>query len=268
MRFPSTRSSRRRSVRHSFKDSFQEWIHSWIHSWIHRGHIRTRRVRVTPETLEPRWVLSAALEYPADLGDTFVTDLTLVAESSGGLFLRLYETANMTNQVASVQLDDAGDVDVNITRPSEFAASAASDTLRIDLDSFTLLNTFVAMNGGVLDLDFAGGTEVPFLTDDHLRVEGSGTFSLSFGLTLHSTCDVTINTGFATFGGNVTVKSDKEITVTGSSHIDAGANDILMEAAAMDNKGLPVVDGILFTATSKITVDAQHGSQGHRGGRR
>ena len=239
---------------------------SLIQSRLGRREVLRRRSRVQTrnldiDSLESRLMLSADLLYPSNPLDALVTDLTLVAETSGSdVFLRLRQTSNLSNILASVQLDDAGDFDVNIKRDDFGGGSTvldlASDTVRVDLDTFALLNTFVSGSGGVLDLDFDGGTEIPLVSDDHFRVEGTGTFSVGYALALHSTSDVTINTGFATFAGDVTVKSDDEIKVTGSSHIAAGSNTLLLEAKATDDEGLPGVDGLLFTANSAISVDS------------
>ncbi len=67
------------------------------------------------------------------------------------------------SQVATVPLDDAGDVTINVKRDLTTAGDldVFSDTLRIDLNSLNLLNTFVAFNGGVLTINFEGGVTDP-----------------------------------------------------------------------------------------------------------
>ena len=229
-----------------------------------RRRIRTQRdlfasgnARGILEELEVRLAPAVSLLYPTSLANALVTDLTLEAVAGGGgPTLNLYETGT-SNVVASATLTGAGDVTVNIARDGgAVAQAAASDTIHVDLASFMTLNSFVTGNGGLFTLDFNGGTEVPLVSDDHFRVEGSGSFTLPYALTMHSTCDVTVDTGAATFGGDVQIKSDREIAVAGSSQLDTGAHNLTLEAKALDDKGLPGVDGLLFSASTKITVGA------------
>ncbi|HET6789717.1 MAG TPA: LEPR-XLL domain-containing protein, partial [Aquabacterium sp.] len=88
------------------------------------------------EAIEPRVLLSADIDYPSlsNAGDVGVTELTLKVENSGGLFLKLYETANLANEVASVEFDGAGDEEVNIGRALDVGA-AFGDTIRLDLST-------------------------------------------------------------------------------------------------------------------------------------
>ncbi len=210
------------------------------------------------ESLEPRWLLTADLMYPADIGDTLITDITLVAEASGpDLFLKLYETSNLANEIASVQLDDAGDVDVDITR--SLLPEAFSDTVRIDLDTFGVLDTFVTTNGGVLDIDFDGGTEIPLISNDHLIVEGTGTFALAFGLTLHATSDIVISTGIVTFGDDLMIDSDDSVEMS-SGTLNTGANDLTLTASAETTGEGDALDFTVILALPSAEVTMSGGS--------
>jgi len=174
--------------------------------------------RVLFEALEPRLLLSASLMYgeqpsnPADIlsFDPLVTDMTLTAElDSGDVFLRLRETSNLGNIVGSVELDDAGDVSVEITRDDwglgDEVLDVAGDTIRIDLASFDLaeLSTFINANGSLLDIDFAGGKDIsifsaiiPGILDDQVVVQGTSATTIPFSLSLHSTSDILVTALF------------------------------------------------------------------------
>src|SRR5262245_19112322 len=213
-----------------------------------------RRRLMRLETLEPRVLLSADLVYGGDIsdpGDAFVTDITLKAESDGtNHFIKLYETGT-SNEVGSVEIDDAGDLDLNIKRAGgDIAASAAGDRLRMDLDTLSALDAFVDAHGGVLKLNFKGGTETP-LSDDHVNLEGTGTYSVGYGLTITSTSDIIVGVGDITLGGDFSVESEDSIDV-GASNIDTGANDLALSVKA-SSEGIFGV-GILGLSDAAITV--------------
>src|SRR6185503_696037 len=111
---------------------------------------------------------------PANVSDNSITDLTLKAEQSASkFFVNLYETANLGHLVVGAELKVASDLTVNISRlGGDPARTAFGDTLRIDLDTFSSIKNFVSGNGGLLSIDFKGGTEVPFVSDDHVFVVG------------------------------------------------------------------------------------------------
>src|SRR5262245_15772775 len=88
------------------------------------------------EGIEDRPPLAAHRNYPTN---PLIRDLTLTAVSGSTPSLKLFETGT-SNEMGSVALDDGGDVLVNIMRAT--GAAIAGDTLRVDLDTFTALNTF------------------------------------------------------------------------------------------------------------------------------
>src|SRR5260221_2822300 len=185
-----------------------------------------RRQGFTLETIEPRLLLSADIGYPnaANLTDVLVTDLTLKAESnSGDLFLRLYETGT-SNVVSEVQLDDGGDVNVNITR--DVGAALFADTLHVDLTTFDVLDSFVGGNGGKLSLNFTGDSNIVF--GDSLILEGA-----------------------ETLGYDLSIQSDSNITVASSVNLVAG--DISLKVDDSDS-GLPPV-GVEFFADSEAKIN-------------
>ncbi|MEL6109918.1 MAG: hypothetical protein AAFU85_28235, partial [Planctomycetota bacterium] len=237
-----------------------------------------RRRRVLFEMLEERHLLAADLDYPANVLDAAVTDLTLRAEGGGATpFLRLYETANLTNQIAEVQLVAAGDSDVNIARTPEATRGVVGDTLRIDLSTFGLLDTFIGANGGSLNLNFIGGDDVPLVSDDDVRVEGSGAFSIGYDFHLTSSDQVDIDTGTVTVSGDFAVDADQEVTMTAGSITATSIRlestpettgepnaDDLTEIIALPTASVSMVGGTLSatdvtlnaTATTNLTVNS------------
>ena len=105
----STAASREYKVRiPSLFEIFFGKLANWFRQlaqWRKQGLLRkaleaARRRRIMRmEQLEPRLLLSADLIYGSELADATVTDITLRAEeSSGDLFLKLYETGT-SNEV-------------------------------------------------------------------------------------------------------------------------------------------------------------------------
>ncbi len=174
-----------------------------------RQQANQRLKRFLIEPLESRELLAADLNYspiPA------VNDLTLVANASP-LSLSLVQTGTATT-VATVLLDDAGDVQVNVRRTT--LADGVGDTLRINANSLNLLNTFVASSGGTLTIQFDGGLETP-ISDDHVRIEGTGVHSLSYSLNVLSSCDTTLAIGTWTVNGTLTVDAEDIVSMSGGS---------------------------------------------------
>ncbi len=185
-----------------------------------------RRQGFTLEPIEPRLLLSADLSYPnlANALDVAVTNLTLKAESdSGDLYLRLYETGT-SNLVSEVLLDDAGDVNVNISRA--IGAGLFADSVHVDLTTFDLLDTFVNAHGGKLTLNFTGDSNVAF--KDSLIFDGAETIAY-----------------------DLSVQSDSDITVSSSVNLVAG--DISLSVSDSDS-GLPPI-GDEFFADAEATID-------------
>ena len=173
-------------------------------------HAAKRRRAMRMEQLEPRLLLSADLIYGADPGDVDVTDITLVAEDDGGgnLFLKLYDTATMSNEVGSLAIDDPTKLEVNITRAGgDEVASVFGDRLRIDLASLSALDSYVSAHGDVLKLNFKGGTDVPLVADDQVNLQSSDSnaYSLDFGLHIVSTSDIVSGDGVILGFGDLTL---------------------------------------------------------------
>ncbi len=170
------------------------------------------------EALEAREVFAADLVYSTDLNNPLSDDLRLQAQQSGGnLSVRLMRGAT---QVASVPIDDAGDVTINVKRDSTTAGDLDpfSDTLRIDLNSLNLLNTFVVNNGGVLTVNFEGGVTDPIASlGDHLFLESNGISTVGYGLSVITTADITLNSVSANFNGNLLLNSNPNSTASGTT---------------------------------------------------
>src|SRR5688572_6272578 len=155
-----------------------EWRKQGLLKKALQGARQRRAMRL--ETLEPRVLLSADLSYTG-----LVTDLTLKGDAvtvgdETDYFLRLYDSSNLGGPaLQSEELVLADDVDINISR--EFASGALfGDTVRLDLDTFSLLNAFVNSNGGELHINFDGGSELVF--NDQVRLEGGDTATIGYGL--------------------------------------------------------------------------------------
>ena len=159
------------------------------------------------ESLESRLMLAADLQYP---GSSLVSDFTLQVQSGGSApVLKLTQTGSST-VISQVTLSFAGDSTVNI-RASDLK-DLRGDTLRIDMTSLSLLNTFVSANGGFFTVVFDGGLDIATglplpVFDDSVRLEGTGSYSIGFGFGVQSSSDITIAAGSPTFSGAFTAKS-------------------------------------------------------------
>ena len=220
------------------------------------------------EHLEPRILLAADIAYPDDPLDSLFTDMTLVAEvSQPNPILTLYQTGT-DNQLASVTLDDPADVEVNIARA--ILPEGFGDTLRIDIGSFELLNDFVSNNGGQLAINFNGGTQVPIVAEDQVRIEGGvETVSLDYGLVVDTESDVTVAGVQALFDGVFQVDTRESILVVQSTvdaaniHLNAvdnsvGEGDALepTEVVALPSVGITVDQSRLIADDIALSADA------------
>ncbi|MCA9198735.1 MAG: hypothetical protein KDA87_14400, partial [Planctomycetales bacterium] len=225
--------------------------HVGRHQQENRSHTQRAFAKMSLEALEARTLLAADLAYPADPFDSLVTDFTLVAElNDDEPILRLLDT-NSLNEIAAVPLDDPGDVTVSITRSN--LPEAFGDTLRIDLNTFNVLDAFVSNNGGLLTIDFDGGLEVPFVSDDTVLVEGNGVYALNYGVQFDSTSAIALDVGSITLDGDFLVESDAAITLA-TSNITADNIELL----ATDSKiGEPDDDNllnVLSTPSAEVTI--------------
>src|SRR5204862_101803 len=118
---------------------------------------------------------------------TSTHDFTLRAET--GNQLTLYETGT-SNSEASVTLAAAGDVDVTIERGLSLGF-LNNDTIRLDLDTFSLLNSCITGNGGTLtstidaEVDSVRGAEIA-ASSRALKVDAQVGGSLSASATANS----------------------------------------------------------------------------------
>ena len=185
------------------------------------------------EAIEPRVLLSADLGF-AHGSDVGATNLTLKAVDSGGLFVKLVQTANPATEVASAALTGAGDLTLNIS--SGTFGALYKDTLTIDLGTFGLLNTFAGTHGGVLDIGFTGDSNLLF--GDSVVLSGSGT--LGYDFKLHTDAAISLPAGASlTTAGDVTL------------------------ASADTSSGLPPVDGKKFFADSSASLSVLGTLSGH-----
>jgi len=180
-----------------FFGKLAKWIRQ-LALWRKLGFLRKamqeqrRRRSMRLEALEPRVLLSADLTYGA-VTDTGHHDLSLVADTTGGTFLRMMDG---THEVGSVDLSAASDAEINITSAGVGAANA--DTVHIDVDSLAVLQTFVDAHGGELKLNFHGGSQAA--QDDQVALNLDGTPTLGFGLYVDSNSDIVVGTGNLSVG--------------------------------------------------------------------
>jgi hypothetical protein len=216
-----------------------------------RKHTRRQRPQFGIEALEPRLLLSADVNYPdaGNLTDEFVTDLTLKIEDDGGLKIRLYETANLSNEVFESSIL-ATENEINLSR---FGPSATDglfgDTIRIDMASLALLGP----TGDALTITFEGGVQDVFA--DEIILSGNAT--LDFGLTIT---------------GNARITAPDDLTLTGGAdlvlEVDITSEDLVPDAvsadaddyyanvdAVIDVSGHLSADDIALRATSTLSLD-------------
>lgn len=199
-------------------------------------------------------MLAADLSYP---GTTLATDFTLVVDSGGAApVLRLLQTGTATT-IASVTLSNPTDTQVNVH--SDSLADVRGDSLRINMGTLNLLNTYVATNGGVFTLNFVGGLDIangrPLpIADDSVRLEGSGAYNVGFSLVVLSSSDISIAAGSPTFSGSFTAKS----IATNSGQADATDPtkfiSIPHTSIAMASGTLKATN-ILLEATSTVNIN-------------
>src|SRR5262245_32412394 len=89
-----------------------------------------RRRTLRLEALEPRVLLSADLTYGA-LTDTGHHDLSLVADTTGGTFIKLFEGSTEVGSVELLDADHDSKVEINISRASGVQNGVNGDTITI-----------------------------------------------------------------------------------------------------------------------------------------
>lgn len=208
-----------------------------------RRSITPRGERFALETMEPRVLMSADIAYaPTSLANT----ITVSASVSGGAYF-----IDIAGGVASPihrQLTAPGDVTINIAPVGGAAAGATlADTVRVNLDTFSVLKPFVNANGGLLTLDIAGGSEL--IQQDRVFIDGLAA-NIGYSLNVHSSADMTA-AATATLTGNLTLASDD--AVVGTSKTNLKALNLTLRAAASEAGGIGGT-GILADANSRITL--------------
>ncbi len=198
-------------------------------------------------------MLAADLQYP---GASLVSDFTLQAQSGGAApVLRLLQTGT-SNVVTQVTLSVAGDSTVNV-RASDLM-DLRGDTLRIDMNSLSLLNTFVSANGGSFTVVFDGGLDISTglplpVFDDAVRLEGTGAYSIGFGFNVQSSSDITIAAGSPTFSGAFSARSIATTAGKGDTTDLTKVLAVPQTAIAMAN-GKITATNITLQAVSTVNV--------------
>ena len=110
---------------------------------------------------------------------------------------------------------------------------------------------FVSANGGVLTINFDGGGEVLFLTDDFFRIQNSG--SLNYGLNIQSTGDIVMSAGSLDVSGDLTLEVTAE--PLGEIHPSIPTQMVAMPSAKIDLSGgtLSAAD-ISIEATARVDL--------------
>jgi hypothetical protein len=207
------------------------------------------------ESIEPRLLLSADLSYAAT---SAVHDLTLRAAQQGeNYYLRLFDTTTLAANGAALSemaLKTAIDLNVVIQRGGSVDSTirdAAADTLRVDLSTFAVLDGFVRTNGGIMSLDFVGGSQL--VSKDHMTVAGkAGT--VGYGLAVHGSGDVTVSAQ-GQFGADLTISGDQG--VHGDAATDLKAVNLTIKSTPIQKDGI-VSSGILANANAMITLMSSH----------
>ncbi len=208
-----------------------------------RSQIETLHI----EPLESRLLLASDLIYP---GASTAFDYTLSVQSGGAApVVRLTETAS--GSVAATATLGAGET--NLTVRASAQKDLRGDRLNINLNSLSLLNTFVANNGGAFTINFDSGLDItnglPLpLADDSLFLNGTGTYSVGFGLTVISSSDITLAPGNATFAGSFTARS-------AASTIGQGDATDPTKVIAIPDTAISMTSGRI--AATNITLQSQ-----------
>ena len=253
-----------------------------------KNPFRSRQSSIEP--LEPRRLLAADLIYadlaatpdlnPTDitgyLASVVSTNYTLRAEDdSGTLYWRLFGTGTdllpiPETQVLEHEIDDAGDLEVNITRDDLGATDIVAglslidfvgDKLTVELDTLAVLDgTF---SGTPIEIDFEGGKDIDLgaifgvtfpvpLGNDQVIVTANGSTFNNHDLNLHSSSDIVNDaTGVQiTAGSDIEFKSDSTVTINNGSSITA--NNLSLRA---DATGAPLVKGLRANAAGTVNVD-------------
>ncbi len=245
--------SGRRSKRSSFRPSLGKMLRR-VSDWAGRSAspaegakapVKPRRQGFVLETIEPRVLMSADINTFL----TGVTDFTVKAEqASGKFFVNVYDTASPGTKIDGVELNDAGDVSVNIARPGgDVGGGLFADTWRLDLDTLSSIKSFVSGNGGLLSIDFKGGSEL--VKDDHLIVKGTG-LTTDYSLKVTADTDITLG-GAGAFNGDLTIQSDD--TITGNATTKLSATNLTLKAEALKDGGI-LGTGFLADAKTSITL--------------
>ena len=199
------------------------------------------------ESLEYRVLLAADLTYPVFAP----TDLRLTVSSGGSAPVVQIRDATTSATLASVVLDEPTDTTIKISRDG--FNDVFGDKVHIDLNSLSLLDTYVAASGGVFKLEFNGGRDTP-VAEDQLWVEGTGSYTLNFGLTIQSQSGIELAVASPTISGNLLVESASEVRMA-SSIINA-SNIILRAKPPTDIRRPDTLDPLytLYEPTAKIQL--------------
>ncbi|MFZ1909741.1 MAG: LEPR-XLL domain-containing protein, partial [Burkholderiales bacterium] len=191
------------------------------------------------EAIEPRLLLSADLSYAAS---SSAHDFTLKAAAGA---ISLYDSSDLSSALATKSIGGGGDVSVSIARDDTLGAQGLNgDTLRIDLDTFNLLNS--ALSGHGLTIDFQGGSER--VSTDHVIVDGT-TGAVGYGLTIQSSSDIATS-ATANITGDFTLKSEQ----TASDLLDTGLWADSNTAITLSGANLTASGALNLTAHSDVTV--------------
>ena len=207
------------------------------------------------EAIEPRLLLSADVNYAADVVGGFAVERTLkiVDEGAGNLRIKLHETGNAGNVLFDAAISSGEDT-VNVTRG--VTGSLFQDTITIDLSTFALL----APASDALTINFSGGAQD--LIKDQVIL--SGTASLGFGLTVNSNADILVPASASLTLTDADDNLALSVAASSSGFLNEETTgldleeefDFLADADAdIDVLGVLSAHDIELTATSTLTVD-------------
>src|SRR5579862_9327040 len=200
------------------------------------------------EPLEPRLLMSADLSYTG-------TNHAFTLSASGSV-LNLVDNANASNFV-SVDVSALG-TNPTVTIQRGDSNDSSGDTLDVNLDTSSALNSTIQSHGGSLTLAFTSTDQAA----DKINIDGTNPGGANpgedIGYNLSVTSDSKIaSSGAATVAGNLSITSEDDLSVTGSvdSAVIADANTgITLSNANLTTTGTG--NSITLDAHSKLAVSA------------
>ncbi|MCC6510641.1 MAG: hypothetical protein IT423_16175, partial [Pirellulaceae bacterium] len=237
-----------------------------------RGLSSNIRRRTLFEQLEQRQLLAIDLIYPSDLTTLPTADLRLQGFLNGSTPSVRLVAGSSTIVSGALTADSI----VNIRRDDSNIEqlSNASDTIRVDLDSLSTLQSFIAANtasnSGRLTVNFNGGDPLPLVNtlfgDDSLVLEAAGSAAsptvVNFGLSVITTADILVDDVNANVVGDLLLRSNPTSNTTGdatdlSAFLETMSAEVRIENSRLNATNLTI--DATATKTMLVTPDSAFG---------